>query len=350
MTVHPRVCTVVLNWNNWPDSIACLESLIVGRGSEMLDVVVVENGSANDSCDQLASWIGTWHNRTGLYGVVVGEDELVEPWEVRRLGGLTITLIQSRLNRGFAGGNNLGLRYGVQVLNTDYYWLLNNDTTIDHQAISALLRCAASTPAAGVFGSTVVDYHRNGYVQVAGGVRYNRVLTLNRPLLAGVPLREALNFRGNDSLDYVAGAAMFVRKELLQRVGFLSEEYFLFYEELDYALRARLNGYELAWCRQSIVYHKGGMATGSKSFVRKRKSVLAEYYSTLSALRVTRKFWPGLFPVVFLMRLVLKALYFVLWKEVRLLRPLCVAYWDFVSGRRTNRYLAEPASDEPCSL
>jgi GT2 family glycosyltransferase len=322
-----------------------LESLAAVCGSDTLDIVVVENGSANDSYEKLASWIAEWHNRTGLHSVILPEDEFSNVNMVRRPQGQTIALIRSRLNRGFAGANNLGLRYGVQVLNVDYYWILNNDTTVDKQAIAALLRCAAHTFDAGIFGSTVVDYYNNGLVQLAGGARYNRVLTLYRPLLAGIPLLQALNFAGNDSVDFIAGAAMFMRKDVLERVGPLSEDYFLFYEELDYAVRARLFGYGLAWCRQSIVYHKGGMTTGSKSSVRRRKSRIAEYYSTLSALRFTKTFWPGLLPFVFLIRLVLKAVYFVLSNDVRLFGPLCRAYWDFVTGRHVDRYRAESAND-----
>src|SRR5437667_2934701 len=260
MTIAPRVCVVLVNWNNWTDTVECLESLGAVSGPQILDIVVVENGSANGSGDELASWIGEKCERTGLHALIVWADELEKTERAPLPEAPTITLVRSRLNRGFAGGGNIGLRYGLQVLNADYYWLLNNDTTVHPDAIAALL-CAARNRADGILGSTIVDYHRNGHVQVAGGARYNRLLTLSRPLLAGVLLEQALNYGGDDSVDYIAGAAMFFRNEVLQRVGLLSEDYFLFYEELDYARRSLRCGYGLAWCRQSIVYHKGGMVT-----------------------------------------------------------------------------------------
>src|SRR5712691_8935135 len=116
MTARPRVCTVLVNWTNWIDTVACLESLAAARGSENLDIVVVENGSANDSCNKLVSWIAEWRHRTGLHSVVVSEDELLWIGKVRPIRCLTIKCRWSRAKRDFAVSDNLGLRYAVEFL------------------------------------------------------------------------------------------------------------------------------------------------------------------------------------------------------------------------------------------
>jgi GT2 family glycosyltransferase len=101
-------------------------------------------------------------------------------------------------------------------------------------------------------------------------------------------------------VDYVVGASMLVPKIFLEEIGLMSDEYFLYFEELDWMLRARPN-YRFALASRSIVYHKGGAATGATPIT---KSLIGEYYGTRSRILFTRKFYPYALPTVVLAILV----------------------------------------------
>ena len=99
-------------------------------------------------------------------------------------------------------------------------------------------------------------------------------------------------------MDYIAGASLLVSRALLRDVGLLSERYFLFYEEIDLAVRAK-GRYSLAYAHESIVYHKEGRATGARSDPV-RKSALADLYGCRSRLLFTRAYFPVALPTVYL--------------------------------------------------
>ena len=91
-------------------------------------------------------------------------------------------------------------------------------------------------------------------------------------------------------MDYAVGASMLVTREFLSTVGLMSEEYFLYYEELDWALRAK-HGFVIGYARESLVYHKAGASIGSSN-TTSRRSLMSDYYLMRNRLVITRKFFP----------------------------------------------------------
>jgi len=119
----------------------------------------------------------------------------------------------------------------------------------------------------------------------------------------------------------ISGAAMLVKTEAFQRVGLLTEDYFLYFEELDFI--HRLGGRErMGWEPGSVVFHKGGASTGG---VGQQRSVVSEYYQNLSALKFTTRFYRHYLPVVLLSRLLLKPLLFAWRAEWHLFKPFSQA-------------------------
>jgi GT2 family glycosyltransferase len=223
----------------------------------------------------------------------------IEPQETINLAERSerLFLVQTGSNLGFAGGSNIGLRLALADGDTNFTWLLNNDTVVDPDALTRLLDRMEGRPDVGICGSTLLYYYRPNIVQALGGSSYNRwtarVGHLGMGLSCGrVPTREWVEHR----MDYVVGASLFVSVRFLKDIGLMNEQYFLYFEEIDWATRAK-GRYTLAYAPQSIVYHKAGASTGT---ARRRKvpSVISEYYSNRARLLFTRKFEPVVMPTV----------------------------------------------------
>lgn len=321
------VTIIVVNWNSWGHTEESVTSVLPFVHAHLARLVIVDNASSDNSVSSIQRWISAQSS-----GIPRRE---IDPLQKSTQSGW-ITLVCAPDNRGFAAGNNIGLRYSLRNTNSQFFWLLNHDTVAHPEALTALLRCAQASPTVGMFGSTLVDYYDRDRVQCAGGARYHVMTTRNKLVLAGKPVRTVIDMspRQDDRLDYIAGASLFIRREVVERIGLMNEDYFLFYEELDYAYRAKPLGYGLGWCRDSIVYHKGGASTGSRSSMNKAKSSTAEFHSTLSALKFTQRFYPALLLFVCAARLILKLFSLAARREWHLMPALLGAYVSFFRSRK----------------
>ncbi|WP_419634369.1 glycosyltransferase family 2 protein, partial [Thiolapillus sp.] len=150
-------------------------------------------------------------------------------------------------------------------------------------------------PSVAIFGSTLLD--ENGLVvECAGGSYYSPCLSTYKHALKGLTIEEAAHAELPKPLDYIEGAAMFVRAEVFRTIGLFNEEYFLYFEELD-LIRRLPSGSHIDWCKKSFVRHIGGASMESK---------VAEYHSNVSALMYTRKYHPYCFPFMAVFRFTAK--------------------------------------------
>jgi len=141
-------------------------------------------------------------------------------------------------------------------------------------------------------------YHEPEGVQARGGATYNKWLGSNRHLgLFQKNSRPVIPAEIERKMQYVIGASMLVSKAFLETVGLMSEEYFLYFEELDWVARAR-GRFSLAYADRSLVYHKEG-GSGGTSSDPKQKSLLAEFFTIRNRLLFTRKFYPWALPGVY---------------------------------------------------
>ena len=322
-----KIGIIVLNWQSWRDTLACLESLrqIIYEGS--LTLIVCDNASADDSFQRIFQWAQQYYALTEIGIFIHGLTELVAPFP-----DYPLVLIQTGANLGFAGGNNVGIRYALGQENPcEYLWLLNNDTTVEAPALSALYQHAQIYPHQAMIGSTLLDFYQRDRVQCAGGCHYFPRLTVFRHVHGGKPLPTVMQYDETTvKLDYVSGAALFLRSSAVQQVGWLNEDYFLFYEELDYTQRLKRHGYTIGWCKQSIVYHKGSASIGNTLQGNRTQLSRANYYENLSTLKYTARFYPYWLPWVMLVRLVGKSLALLKRRDFYLFLPLFQAYRDFI--------------------
>lgn len=222
-----KVYILILNWNGWQDTVECVESC-QKLTYPNFRILIVDNGSTDGS-----------------------EDELRERFP-------DIEILQTGENLGFAGGNNVGIKYALEH-GADYIWLLNNDTTVDTEALTELVIQAIKQKSPAFLGSKIYCYNQQNTIWFAGG---------------GINWRNGGTFHvGHGQLDdgsysevrevnYVSGCSMFFGKELVEILGLMPEEYFLYFEETDWCTAGWRKGISSVVVPGSVVYHKESSSTG----------------------------------------------------------------------------------------
>ena len=296
------ITIVVLNWNGADDTLRCLESLGRLKGDRP-NILVVDNGSEDDSVLRI---------RGAMKGLSQKGDLLLEllegelPEETVFEGGKVILgLIKGTRNLGFGGGVNLGLRVALRDYRMTAAWILNNDTVVDQCALEAIRGTLKDQPDAGIVGSTLLYLYQPNLIQAVGG-RYNPWLGSTSHVLGHRPYsKEACAAVDPKTFDYIVGASLCIRREVLARVGLLSEDYFLYFEELDYVERMKrlMPERRLGYAPESLVYHKEGGSSGANDLGVKKTSAETDYYFLTSRIRFARRYYPCHYPLVHLMLL-----------------------------------------------
>jgi GT2 family glycosyltransferase len=301
----PKVAVILLNWNGWKNTIECLES-VFRLSYPAFTVIVCDNASTDGSVDRICAWaegcLPASCSSADLTRLVVPavpkpiESVRIDPRDTATnvAPGIRLVLIPTGANLGFAGGNNVGLRFALSWSEIEYFWLLNNDTLVEPDALSAMVGAMQADRGIGLCGSVLRDYFFPGSVLTLGGRKYNRWSGRSRPIQA---IPNAAGPQEFTALDYVEAASVLVRRGFLERVGLMSEDYFLYFEEMDWAMRAR-GRFGLAYSPQSIVYHKEGGSIGSHKD-RNQRSPLTDYYQARNRLVFTRRYFPWLLPSMF---------------------------------------------------
>lgn len=280
------VYCVLLNWNGWRDTIGCLDSLFA-EGATPCRVLVCDNDSRDESAAQLSEW---GQKRFGNRFERITRNDVDRGVLLRE--NSKFALIENGANLGFAAGNNVGVRLAMRSPDCQFVWLLNNDTTVAPDALARVVARAESDPSIGLCGSTLIYHHDPQMVQAFGGATYNRFSGKSRHIGAFAPLSTVPTdpTEIERAMSYVIGAAMLVRREYLEQVGLMQEDYFLYYEEIDWCSRGK-SKFRLGYAPNSYVFHKEGASIGTAA---SGGSALSTYYLFRSRVRFTARFYPGL--------------------------------------------------------
>lgn len=219
MITLPRVAIIIVNWNGWADTLDCLRSLESDRHPHK-EVIVVDNGST----DQSVLAIRTAYPK--------------------------VTVIEAGANLGFTGGNNLGIAHALRT-DTDYIFLLNNDTTCDPNALTALLTAAENNPRFGLL-TPVIHYFNQPEKPWFAGSR----LDLGSGLAVHDNRRVPIVSEAPIEIPWASGCAMLLHRDTLHRLNGFDERYFLNWEDLDLSLRLRALGKTIALIPSSRILHK----------------------------------------------------------------------------------------------
>ena len=242
MTMPNTAYVIVLNWNGYADTIECVKSCL-GLDYPSFHIVVVDNCSDDNS-------------------------ESILKMEFPQLA-----VLQTGKNLGYAGGNNVGIRYALDK-KADYIWLLNNDTVVDPKALTELVKAAESEPAAGMAGSKILFYSEPTLIHYAGGM-VDADLGISEHI--GIYQKDNHQFDALSETGYITGCSLLVKRSLIEAIGFMDEAYFLYFEESEWCLRAKKHGFRLLYVPGSLVYHKESAST-------RKVGGAATYYMTRNRL------------------------------------------------------------------
>jgi GT2 family glycosyltransferase len=222
--VRPKVDVIVLNWNGFGDTSACLSSL-QELSYPNYRVIVVDNASTDDSPSRIRQQFPQ------------------------------IELIETDRNLGFGGGCNVGITRALAE-GADFVWLLNNDTTVDSEALQSLVATAMSRPRIGAVGSAIYFSDEPGRLQAWGGGRVNFWLGRSRHFLQPV---------SDEKVQFITGASLLLPRAALESVGLFDVGFFMYWEDADYCFRLRRAGWRVAVAGESKVWHKAGPSRGQGS-------------------------------------------------------------------------------------
>jgi GT2 family glycosyltransferase len=296
MTSLPKVYVVLLNWNGWEDTLECLESVFRLSYREFR-VIVCDNASTDDSIARIREWADGRLNAAVQNPALarftnppisrpLSYTLICEDLRYNGRSDFPLVIIQASKNRGFAAGCNAGIRFAISQGDCDYVWLLNNDTVVTPDALSRLVDRMSDSPKAGLCGSTLVYYHHPEILQSAGGATYNKWTARSKELGKGESLHKKQDVEQIErKLAYVSGASMIVSRAFLDQIGLLNERYFLYFEEIDWATRAKRR-FSLLYANKSVVYHKHGASIGTARSTL-QQSEITEFYATRNRLIYT---------------------------------------------------------------
>lgn len=174
------------------------------------------------------------------------------------------TFHETKENLGFVGGNNLGIKKALED-GADYVFLVNNDTTLNPNILIHLIKVAEKRKKAGILGPKIYfapgyEYHYDRYKKsergkvfwYAGGeIDWANVITQHR----GVDKVDKKQYDQIEETDYISGCGMFIKREVLKKIGLLDKKYFLYYEDSDFSVRAKKAGFKLLFTPQAKMWH-----------------------------------------------------------------------------------------------
>ncbi len=292
--MNPKVTIIILNWNGWKDTLECLESLEQINYNNY-DVIVVDNHSQDNSVQKIKNYlkskVGTESNFIG-HGHVNGllnyfeyaESENTSIEEEYGLFKNTI-LIKNSENYGFAGGNNVGIRFALQNLDPDYILLLNNDTVVDKNFLEKLVFTCLNDKNIALIQSKLLEYETYK-VDSTGGIFDRYGFGISR----GLKENDTGKYDENkeDGFFYVLGTCMLVSVDFINETDpdeFLDSNIFAIHDDVDISWHARILGYKIAYCPSSICFHKQ-----HKSF-KKKTSIYINFLISKNSIYILLKYY-----------------------------------------------------------
>lgn len=286
MHVGSPLAVVICTYCSADVILECLDSLHATAGAAV-HVAICDNGSTDDTVAVVRDW-ATRHDVT-LGHAKAGDQASLDTdlsW---------LTVITSDLNLGFSGGVNFGLHWFLTRTEIDLFWVLNPDSAVEPGTAAAYADCAAQAGPFALMGGRTCYLAAPGYVQSDGGrVRSGTggvCMNVNQGLLPQDATPPAAL-----TLQFVSGANLVASRQFLETVGLMREDYFLYYEEVDWAFRR--GNLPLITCPEAVVHHHGGTVIGSGA-VDRRPSAFANYFNFRNRMLFVARFAWYMLPVTY---------------------------------------------------
>lgn len=221
-----KIGIILVNYNAYQDTLECIESL--GKMTYLnYEIIVVDNFSSDNSLSQLK--------------------------QIKN-----IHLIEAKQNGGFAYGNNLGIHYALKH-GCNQVLLLNNDTTVEPDFLEKMIKTSQNQNI-GIVAPKILNYYDRHIIWSAGG-------TINWRLFVGYNDQTGMidsKIKEVKDVEFSNGCCLLIKKEVIETIGDLPEDYFMYYEDLDYCLQVRKN-YRIIYNSEAVIYHKVSASSGIES-------------------------------------------------------------------------------------
>lgn len=292
---YPKVWIVVLTWNKIDCLEDCIKSLLKINYPNY-KIIVVDNASTKGSLEQMQHDFDF------------------------------IKFIRNKENLGYAGGNNVGIKFAIEN-GADYILLLNDDVVVDPNFLEELVNVAENEMKIGIVGPAIYYfeepsklYQSYGKFNPYFGICYKSLAKISKPV----------------EVDYIYGTALLVKKEAILKAGLLDVNFFLYEEEKDWAYRIKKKGYKIVYVPSAKVYHKV-----SKSFSGWVNPIVL-YYNTRNELLFARKHLnPLRFFPLWVPRFILRILRYALkTRDIAIVKAILSGFIDFTRNKYGNVYVS----------
>lgn len=227
---RPLVAIVVLSFNNYLDTCECVESLN-NIDYPNYKIFIVDNCSTDGSPQRL-------------------KDRFPDH-----------CFICNDRNSGFAGGNNIGIKLALGI-EADFVWIINNDTVVKRDALEKMVARANLDPSIGIVASKIFYYCKPDMIHFAGG-KIQKWKGSSRHI--GMGEIDDGRFNAAKEMDFATGASMLARADMIKEVGLMREDYFLYFEDTDWCLRAKEAGWKIVFEPEAHIWHKVNATTGNEN-------------------------------------------------------------------------------------
>jgi len=292
--MEPKVSIVILNYNGARDTVECLKSL-EELTYKNFEIILVDNNSHSDDIALI--------NKT--------------------LNDRFKPIIVNDANKGFAGGNNVGIRQAIKN-NSEFILLLNNDTIVKPEFLTKLIEKTSISSQIGIFTPKIM-YFSNPNLIWSAGCKISKLRSSGFPL----SYKKSTSYGNDDKYCTCAtGCCMLINRDVIDKIGFLDEKYFLYLEDTDYSYRVIKSGYKIYYVSNSIIYHKVSSST------QKDNLFVPIYYSIRNRLYFSKKnlgYYYYLFSVYLYITLCLKIIFTN--NRIKLFKIIKLAFVDFYNKK-----------------
>ncbi len=237
-----KIAVIILNFNNYQNTTDCIQSLMKLKTTTFsLEIIVVDNGSDKKDMVMLK----------------------------REFPNLLI--IENKVNLGFAMGNNVGIKKAL-VRGADYVLLLNNDTIVSQDFLTPLVKVLKENYQVGIVSPKIYfapgyEFHKQRYQQSEKGkiIWYAGGLLDWENMLAshnGVDEVDRGQYEEIRKTDFATGCCLLIKKKVFEDIGFFNNQYFLYWEDIDFCQRAKNKGWQILYAGKTHIWHKNASSSG----------------------------------------------------------------------------------------
>lgn len=225
----PLVYIILVNYNGYKDTTECVNSLKKINYSNY-KIIIVDNASFDNSVEILK----------------------------KKLSDCKI--IESKKNLGFAGGNNLGIKYALGN-KADYILLLNNDTLVESNFLNNMINSFNVDNRIGLVGCKIMYYTQKNIIWYGGGyIDWFRFIGAHY----GMKQIDKGQCNVEKEIDFMTGCCMLIKREVFEKIRLLTEDYFMYFEDVDFCVKVKDAGYKIWYNPKAIIYHKVGLSSGGE--------------------------------------------------------------------------------------